>query len=283
MGTSPCFVVHLHWRKGGSSSHKGESSLEPSPQGIKQTWSDDLQWLVGPTDPTKQKWKWHWNDILHSLKLTEQPWNWETFPILGIRIVFQSLQIPFGPYSKADHSVIWWTSTPGWKPGGLKLNVHQGWDIPSLKHQKLPNIFPPFKRKEEFFFLSLGERLLKSQFPPMALWLEASQTRKSGIIIFHVILHPKHPLDIFRSFVNIRPVRLNMCCKSHEPQVPWRDATMKRGHIETGYHHQPHLQGPVLRIGCSCWLAVFAVHTYSKDAFSCRHDGTKKTEERVTK
>ena len=196
------------------------------------------------------------------------------------------LSIPpnsFWPYSKADHSVIWWTSTPGWKPGGLKLNVRQGWDIPSLKHQKLPNIFPPFKRKEEFFFLSLGERLLKSQFPPMALWLEASQTRKSGIIIFHVILHPKHPLDIFRSFVNIRPVRLNMCCKSHEPQVPWRDATMKRGHIETGYHHQPHLQGPVLRIGCSCWLAVFAVHTYSKDAFSCRHDGTKKTEERVTK
>ena len=58
-----------------------------------------------------------------------------------------------------------------------------------------------------------------------------------------------------------------MCCKSHEPQVPWRDATMKRGHIETGYHHQPHLQGPVLRIGCSCWLAVFAVLTYSKDVF----------------
>ena len=39
------------------------------------------------------------------------------------------------------------------------------------------------------------------------------------------------------------PCPVEYVCKSHEPQVPWRDATMKRGHIETGYHHQPHLQG----------------------------------------
>ena len=90
MGTSPCFVVvHLHWRKVDlPASLKCESSLtnqlahgqrlEPSPRGIKQTWSD-----VGWTKrPHQTKVKWLWNDILHSLKLTEQPWKLTNLPHL---------------------------------------------------------------------------------------------------------------------------------------------------------------------------------------------------------